>query len=63
MIWSVEFLEEGGYRKPLGNKSGINLTSLMKFNFRGLLELKKSKYFYWVVDKCGCLLHLQMVRR
>ena len=28
--------EEGGYGKPLGNKSGTNLTSLMKIKFRNL---------------------------
>lgn len=28
--------EEGGYGKPLGNKSGTNLTSLMKIKFRTL---------------------------
>ena len=28
--------EEGGYRKPLGNKSGTNLTNLMKIKFRDL---------------------------
>lgn len=27
---------EGGYGKPLGNKRGINLTSLMKIKFRDL---------------------------
>ncbi|WP_308657534.1 type II toxin-antitoxin system RelE family toxin [Agathobacter sp.] len=27
---------EGGYGKPLGNKSGTNLTSLMKIKFRDL---------------------------
>lgn len=29
-------VKEGGYGKPLGNKSGINLTNLMKIKFRGL---------------------------
>lgn len=29
-------IEEGGYGKPLGNKSGINLTNLMKIKFRNL---------------------------
>lgn len=28
--------EEGGYGKPLGNKSGTNLTNLMKIKFRNL---------------------------
>ncbi len=28
--------EEGGYGKPLGNKSGENLTNLMKIKLRGL---------------------------
>ncbi len=28
--------EEGGYGKPLGNKGGTNLTSLMKIKFRDL---------------------------
>lgn len=28
--------EEGGYEKPLGNKSGTNLTNLMKIKFRDL---------------------------
>jgi len=28
--------EEGGYGKPLGNKSGVNLTNLMKIKFRDL---------------------------
>lgn len=28
--------EEGGYGKPLGNKSGINLTNFMKIKFRDL---------------------------
>lgn len=28
--------EEGGYGKPLGNKSGNNLTNLMKIKFRNL---------------------------
>lgn len=28
--------EEGGYGKPLGNKSGINLKNLMKIKFRDL---------------------------
>lgn len=28
--------EEGGYGKPLGNKSGANLTGLMKIKFRDL---------------------------
>lgn len=28
--------EEGGYGKPLGNKSGINLTNLMKIKLRDL---------------------------
>lgn len=28
--------QEGGYGKPLGNKGGINLTSLLKIKFRGL---------------------------
>lgn len=27
---------EGGYGKPLGNKSGINLTNLMKIKFKDL---------------------------
>lgn len=29
-------IEEGGYGKPLGNKSGICLTNLMKIKFRNL---------------------------
>ena len=29
-------VEEGGYGKPLGNKSGINLTNLLKIKFRDL---------------------------
>lgn len=29
-------LEEGGYGKPLGNKSGANLTNLLKIKFRDL---------------------------
>lgn len=29
-------IEEGGYGKPLGNKSGINLTNLLKIKFRDL---------------------------
>lgn len=29
-------MREGGYGKPLGNKSGINLTNLMKIKFRDL---------------------------
>ncbi len=29
-------IEEGGYGKPLGNKSGMNLTNLMKIKFRNL---------------------------
>lgn len=29
-------VEEGGYGKPLGNKSGTNLTNLMKIKFRNL---------------------------
>lgn len=29
-------IEEGGYGKPLGNKSGINLTNFMKIKFRDL---------------------------
>ncbi len=28
--------EEGGYGKPLGNKSGINFTNFMKIKFRDL---------------------------
>lgn len=28
--------KEGGYGKPLGNKSGTNLTNLMKIKFRNL---------------------------
>lgn len=28
--------KEGGYGKPLGNKSGTNLTNLMKIKFRDL---------------------------
>lgn len=28
--------EEGGYGKPLGNKSGANLTNLMKIKFKDL---------------------------
>ena len=28
--------EEGGYGKPLGNKSGTNLTNLMKIKFRDI---------------------------
>jgi mRNA interferase RelE/StbE len=28
--------EEGGYGKPLGNKSGTNLTNLMKIKFKDL---------------------------
>ena len=28
--------EEGGYGKPLGNKRGVHLTSLMKIKFREL---------------------------
>lgn len=28
--------EEGGYGKPLGNKSGTNLTNFMKIKFRDL---------------------------
>lgn len=28
--------EEGGYGKPLGNKSGVNLTNFMKIKFRDL---------------------------
>lgn len=30
------FTEEGGYGKPLGNKSGVNLTNFMKIKFRDL---------------------------
>lgn len=29
-------IEEGGYGKPLGNKSGINLTNLLKIKFKDL---------------------------
>ncbi len=29
-------IEEGGYGKPLGNKSSTNLTNLMKIKFRNL---------------------------
>lgn len=29
-------IEEGGYGKPLGNKSGINLTNFLKIKFRDL---------------------------
>lgn len=29
-------VEEGGYGKPLGNKSGINLTNFMKIKYRDL---------------------------
>ena len=29
-------VREGGYEKPLGNKSGTNLTNLMKIKFRDL---------------------------
>ena len=29
-------VREGGYGKPLGNKSGTNLTNLMKIKFRDL---------------------------
>ena len=29
-------IEEGGYGKPLGNKSEINLTNLLKIKFRDL---------------------------
>ena len=29
-------VEEGGYGKPLGNKSGTNLTNLLKIKFRDL---------------------------
>ena len=29
-------VEKGGYGKPLGNKSGTNLTNLMKIKFRDL---------------------------
>ena len=29
-------VEEGGYGKPLGNKTGINLTNLMKIKFRDI---------------------------
>ncbi|MFR3251070.1 MAG: type II toxin-antitoxin system RelE family toxin [Eisenbergiella sp.] len=29
-------VQEGGYGKPLGNKSGINLTNLLKIKFRDL---------------------------
>ncbi len=29
-------VQEGGYWKPLGNKSGINLTNLLKIKFRDL---------------------------
>ena len=29
-------MEKGGYGKPLGNKFGLNLTSLMKIKFRDL---------------------------
>ena len=29
-------IEEGGYGKPLGNKSGIKLTNLLKIKFRDL---------------------------
>lgn len=29
-------VEEGGYGKPLGNKSGTNLTNFMKIKFRDL---------------------------
>ncbi len=28
--------EEGGYGKPLGNKSGVNLTNLFKIKYRDL---------------------------
>lgn len=28
--------KEGGYGKPLGNKSGVNLTNFMKIKFRDL---------------------------
>ena len=29
-------IQEGGYGKPLGNKNGSNLTSLLKIKFRDL---------------------------
>ncbi len=29
-------VQEGGYGKPLGNKTGTNLTNLLKIKFRGL---------------------------
>ena len=29
-------VREGGYGKPLGNKSGTNLTNLMKIKFRSM---------------------------
>ena len=29
-------VQEGGYRKPLGNKTGVNLTNLLKIKFRDL---------------------------
>ena len=29
-------IQEGGYGKPLGNKSGTNLTNLLKIKFRDL---------------------------
>ncbi|HIY01564.1 MAG TPA: type II toxin-antitoxin system RelE/ParE family toxin [Candidatus Blautia faecipullorum] len=29
-------VKEGGYGKPLGNKTGVNLTSLLKIKFRDL---------------------------
>lgn len=29
-------VQEGGYGKPLGNKTGVNLTNLLKIKFRDL---------------------------
>ena len=29
-------MEQGGYRKPLGSKKGLNLTNLLKIKFRDL---------------------------
>ena len=41
--------EEGGYGKPLGNKSGTNLTNLMK---------NKVSWIYWQEAKYGVIICL-----
>ena len=59
--------EEGGYGKPLGNKSGINLTNLLKIKFRDLgiravsSEFQLSCCTTWRMDRLCYIFYLLYV--